>query len=115
MFNLWEATRMETIDCWGLLVLTLASYVYYYSNGDITLGKAPEEDAFLSKQVLLGLQMGGGLWKIQRGYNSHPYELPPIQKVGRLHYEYYFNPRATRIIQRVANLKNNNNNVIYLN
>jgi hypothetical protein len=35
-------------------------------SGDITKEKTLAEDAFLSNQVLLGLQTGGRLWRIQR-------------------------------------------------
>jgi hypothetical protein len=38
-----------------------------------------------SNKVLVGLQTGGGVQRIQRGYKSHPHELSPIQKVGYIH------------------------------
>ena len=53
--------------------------------GTLLGGKTLAEDAFLRNRVLLGLQMGGGLQMIQRGYKSHPRELPPIQNVGCIH------------------------------
>jgi hypothetical protein len=37
---------------------------------------------FLVTRILLGLQMRGGLQRIQQGYKSHPCELPPIRNVG---------------------------------
>jgi hypothetical protein len=54
-------------------------------SGDITYGKTLAEDALLSNKVPLGLQMGGGLQRIQRGYKSHPCELPLIRNIGYIH------------------------------
>jgi hypothetical protein len=44
-----------------------------------------QEYALPSNKILLGLQTRGGLQRIQRGYKSHPRELPPIRNVGYIH------------------------------
>jgi hypothetical protein len=51
----------------------------------ILLNKTQAEYVSYSNKVLLGLQMGGGLQKIQWDYKSLPCELLPIQKVGYIH------------------------------
>ena len=59
--------------------------VFYCLILGILLEKTQAEYVFNSNKVLLGLLTGGGLQWIQRGYKSHPRELPPIQKIGYIH------------------------------
>jgi hypothetical protein len=72
-------------DYKGLLVLTSVSFVFYCLILGILLEKTQAEYVSYSNKVLLGQQTGGGLQRIQRGYKSHPCELPPIRKVGYIH------------------------------
>ena len=69
----------------GLLVLTLVSFIFYCSILEILLKKTHAEYVSYSNKVLLGLVTGGWLQRIQRGYKSHPRELPSIRKVGYIH------------------------------
>ena len=59
--------------------------MFYYSILGIILEKTQTEYVSYSNIILLVLLTGGGLQRIQRGYKSHPRELPPIQKIWYIH------------------------------
>ena len=81
-------------------------FVLYCLVLEILLKKTHGEYVFYSNKVLLGLLSGGGLQRIQRGYKSHPHELPPILEnkvhlrvTESKHHAYTMNTTLTQQLQ----------------
>ena len=66
--------------------------------------------------------MGGGLQRIQRGYKSHPRELPPIQNIiapgfkDKTRYTSYVSPESqiSHIATNKGNIEDNAQYITYL-